>query len=388
MVHASWNPIETKPQEQAVSHTTHGSCPLFENIGASLAILSLDGSWLDVNKSLCTLMGFSRRELLARRYEDFFHAADPQSIADSRRALLAGQLSSYSTIRTAVSCDGRALRFRCIVSLVRDEATGKPLYMVQVMDEISELVATEEALRAAQSVRDELGRLMTNAQDHQRSQIARELHDDIGQSLAVLKAQLAREGFFSPDAHRDARASFGQFAVKVQLVADKVRLLSHQLHSPELEYLGLVVAIKSHCIECAHEFQIPIDCSCDDIYGPVDPAVSLALFRVLQEALHNIVKHSNCTQVAVHLAASGPNLLLTIQDNGKGFAVEDSRKMGGVGLISMRERMHLAGGALEIVSIAGQGTTLHASASITGKQPPLQSYIPAAGPATGHSLAK
>lgn len=388
MLRAGCNPMEKEPQELAACHPTQGSCPLFENIGASLAILSLDGTWLDVNKSLCNLMGYSRQELLAGRYEDYFRAVDPASVADSRHCLLAGQLSSYSTVRTAVDRGGRNLRFRCIVSLVRDNATGEPLYMVQVMDEISELVATEEALRTAQNVRDELGRLMTNAQDHQRSQIARELHDDIGQSLAVLKAQLAREGYFSPDAHRDSRASFEQFAGKVQLVADKVRLLSHQLHSPELEYLGLVVAIKSHCIECAHEFQVPIECSCDDIYGPIDPAVSLALFRVLQEALHNIIKHSSCTRVAVTLAVSGPSLLLTIQDNGRGFNVEDSQRMGGVGLISMRERMHLAGGALEILSAAGHGTTLHASASIAGKQPQSVPYAASGMPFAGQPLIK
>jgi signal transduction histidine kinase len=333
-------------------------------------------------------MGRSREELLSSRYDDYFHAVDPIAANGLRHSLLAGQLSSYSSIRTAVSRSGRNLRFRCIVSLVRDDATSKPLYMVQVMDEISDQVATAEALRAAQAVRDELGRLMTNAEDHQRSQIARELHDDIGQSLAVLKAQLTREGFFSPDAHRDARASFEQFAGKVQLVADKVRLLSHQLHSPELEYLGLVVAIKSHCIECAHEFQIPIDCSCDEISASVDAAVSLALFRVLQEALHNIVKHSSCTRVAVSLAASGSNLLLTIEDNGKGFDVENMQKSGGVGLISMRERMHLAGGALEIASIPGHGTTLHVRVSVDGKAARHETYNSPEATSNGHRLTR
>jgi PAS domain S-box-containing protein len=382
------NSTSSDPQQLLVCHSLQGLCPLFENIGASLAILSLDGMWLDVNKSLCDLMCYSRSELLAVRYEDYFHAVDPESMRESRRNLLAGKLSSYSTVRTAVSRSGRALRFRCIVSLVRDEATGEPLYLVQVMDEISDQVATEEALRAAQNVRDELGRLMTNAQDHQRSQIARELHDDIGQSLAVLKAQLAREGFFPPDAHRDARASFAQFACKVQLVADKVRLLSHQLHSPELEYLGLVVAIKGHCIECAHEFQVPIDCACDEIRLPIDGSVSLALFRVLQEALHNVVKHSNCTHIAVNLTSAGQNLLLTIQDNGKGFDIEDMQRLGGVGLISMRERMHLAGGSLEILSAPGDGTTLHATASIRGKQPFAGSYIAPEATTNGRQLAK
>ena len=382
------NPIATEPQQTAACHPTQGRCPLFENIGASLAILSLDGAWLDVNNSLCYLMGRSREELLSSRYDDYFHAVDPIAANGLRHSLLAGQLSSYSSIRTAVSRSGRNLRFRCIVSLVRDDATSKPLYMVQVMDEISDQVATAEALRAAQAVRDELGRLMTNAEDHQRSQIARELHDDIGQSLAVLKAQLTREGFFSPDAHRDARASFEQFAGKVQLVADKVRLLSHQLHSPELEYLGLVVAIKSHCIECAHEFQIPIDCSCDEISASVDAAVSLALFRVLQEALHNIVKHSSCTRVAVSLAASGSNLLLTIEDNGKGFDVENMQKSGGVGLISMRERMHLAGGALEIASIPGHGTTLHVRVSVDGKAARHETYNSPEATSNGHRLTR
>lgn len=359
-----------------VCQPTHRVFRVFETLGAGVVLMTLDGHWVDVNSKVCELMGYSREELLARRFEDLFPSVDPFVAAESRRRLLAGILTSYTTLRTAPSRAGKDLWFRCVVSLVRDEDSGENEYLVQVMDDISELVTAKEELRKSLEVREELGRVMIGAQDQDRSQIARELHDDIGQSLAILKAQLSRHDPLL--GVQDERAMLDRFARKVQLVADKVRQLSHNLHSPELEFLGLTVAIESHCTECAEEFGTPVECRCTVLADRVDGAVSLALVRVLQESLHNMVKYSSASRVWVTLTVTGDKLLLTIRDNGVGFDADERFKSGGLGLVSMRERMHLAGGTLEIDSAIGAGTTLRASAPIAGAKRAATALVPKA----------
>jgi PAS domain S-box-containing protein len=361
-----------------VCQPTHSIFRVFETLGAGVVLMTLDGHWVDINNKVCEQMGYSREELLGKRFEDLFHAVDPFVVAENRRRLLAGILTSYSTVRTATSRAGKDLCFRCVVSMVRDEDSEENEYLVQVMDEISELVTVKEELRKSLEVREELGRVMIGAQDQDRSQIARELHDDIGQSLAILKAQLSRHDPLL--GVQDERAMLNRFASKVQLVADKVRHLSHNLYSPELEFLGLTVALESHCSECAEEFGIPVECRCNPVVDRVDGAVSLALVRVLQESLHNMVKYSSATRVWVSLTVIGDRLLLTVRDNGVGFNAIERYKSGGLGLISMRERMHLAGGTLEIESEVGAGTTLKASAPIAGGKRTLMAPVPIAEP--------
>lgn len=213
-------------------------------------------------------------------------------------------------------------------------------------------------------LRDELRRRVMNAQDAERTRIARELHDDIGQSLAILKIQLLRAGTPKADKSGEMHPELTALAATVQAIAQKVSNLSHQLHSPELEFLGLPIAVKSQCRECSDHYHIPVTCICTGLFENLNGMVGLSFLRVVQEALHNAAKYSRAKKIKVDLVCAEKQITLAISDNGVGFDVERSREGIGLGLISMRERMQLIGGDFEVLSQPGAGTTVKARAPI------------------------
>jgi signal transduction histidine kinase len=227
-----------------------------------------------------------------------------------------------------------------------------------------EIASLKQKLQDAVSARDELSQRMTNAQEADRTRIARELHDDIGQSLAILKIQILRAGHPVSGHPAQRHASLKDLVRDLETIILKVSRISHDLHSSELEFLGLAVAVQAQCDQCSVQMRIPVHCSCNQVGKRLDGLIALAFLRVLQEALHNVVKHSRATTITVELTELDSELILDVFDDGVGFDVESSKLAAGLGLISMRERMHLIGGEFEIRSSPGHGTKVRAHAPI------------------------
>ena len=341
----------------------------FEHLAASVAQLTLDGRLLSANEQMCEVIGQQERDLLEKNLSEFFLAEE--SWPEYKRGLdrlIAGEVPRYSTNMSVVRSSGQPVWMDMVFSLVRDDVTKEPRSLTAVAKDISFLKRAEQDLRDAEVVRDELSRRMMNAQEADRTSIARELHDDIGQSLAVLKIQMLRAGQPVSGHPEMVHASLKDLSVKLEKIINKVSRLSHNLHSSELELLGLAVAVKGHCRECSEQTGIPIHCSCDHLEEKLDGMIALAFLRVLQEGLHNTMKHSCAKSIEVRLTCSDNDLSLEIQDDGVGFDVETARLAAGLGLISMRERIHLIGGEFQIWSGPGQGTRIMARAPIV-KQP-------------------
>jgi signal transduction histidine kinase len=182
-----------------------------------------------------------------------------------------------------------------------------------------------------------------------------------------LKIQMLRAGQPISGHPEMTHASLKDLSVKLEKIINKVSRLSHDLHSSELELLGLAVAVKGHCRECSEQLGIPVDCSCDHLQEKLDGMIALAFLRVLQEGMHNAMKHSRAKSITVRLTCSDHDLGLEINDDGVGFDVEGARLAAGLGLISMRERIHLIGGKFEIWSNPGQGTRITVRAPIVNK---------------------
>jgi signal transduction histidine kinase len=146
---------------------------------------------------------------------------------------------------------------------------------------------------------------MTNAQEADRSRIARELHDDIGQGLAVLKNLDVTNwpASFGPSCR--LHPSIRDLVVKLDAISRKVSDLSHNLHSTKLESLGLAVAAQAQCRERSSQLRLPISCTCSEIQERLDGMVALAFLRMVQEALHNILKHSRATNTVARLTGFG-----------------------------------------------------------------------------------
>jgi PAS domain S-box-containing protein len=201
---------------------------------------------------------------------------------------------------------------------------------------------------------------LIEAQEQERRRIARELHDDIGQRLALLGIELAQlqQSSSNPSA-------FPGHIVKLQQqtseIAADVQSLSHELHSSKLQYLGLAAALKGFCQEFSEQQKVEVAFKTHDLPAPLPPDISLCFFRVLQEALHNAAKHSGVRHFEVRFWGTPDEIHLTISDSGVGFNIEATKASRGLGLISMQERLKLLNGTLAIESQLQRGTTIRAS---------------------------
>jgi PAS domain S-box-containing protein len=208
-----------------------------------------------------------------------------------------------------------------------------------------------------------VSRKLIEAQEQERSRIARELHDDINQRLALVAIGLEQVEQLEQSPNGQA-AEFSnrihELVERISEIGSEVQAISHRLHSSKLEYLGIVSAARSFCKEFGEQQKVDIAFSHDDIPRTVPQETSLCLFRVLQEALQNAVKHSGVRHFDVALRAAPDAIQLTVSDSGSGFDLEEGMKASGLGLISMVERLKLVDGLLSIDSQPDIGTTIHA----------------------------
>ena len=213
-----------------------------------------------------------------------------------------------------------------------------------------------------------VGRRLIEAHEEERTWIARELHDDINQRIALLSVNLEQWAQHPPSSGVEVSNHIGNVLQDLSDLAKDIQALSHRLHSSKLEYLGLVVAAKGFCRELSEQKHVEIDFIHEGIPGSLPKEISLCLFRVLQEALQNAVKHSGARQFRVELRAASGEIQLTVNDQGVGFDRQNAVNRHGLGLVSMQERTHLVGGEFSIQSEAGRGTTISARVPLEVKK--------------------
>jgi PAS domain S-box-containing protein len=238
----------------------------------------------------------------------------------------------------------------------------------------SAIDVTEQKL-AQEALEGVSGRLI-EAQEKERSRIARELHDDICQRLALLSLELEQAIQRSDSAKSDGRWP----AIQLQCteIAGDVQVLSHELHSSKLDYLGLKSAAASFCHEFSKQHGVAVDFEAGELPGHLSREISLCLFRIVQEALHNGVKHSGASRFRVCLIATPDRINLEIGDAGIGFDVDRAMKGNGLGLVSMQERIHVVNGSFSIESKPNRGTIIRAAVPLNTKRNSLSAAAGAA----------
>lgn len=219
-----------------------------------------------------------------------------------------------------------------------------------------------EARESERALRELSGRLITS-QEEERRRVARELHDNIGQELALLAAQSQRVESGVSQQENTLHLDVHEIYKRVKEIATKVSKLSHRLHSSELDFLGLGIAVDRLCRDFSSQYGIDADYVVKNVPPDLDRSIALCFYRVTQEALQNVAKHSHAKLVRVQLSAEAGELTLIIQDDGIGFDPEKARFQSGLGLISMRERMNVIGGQCTISSKMGTGTEVQAVVS-------------------------
>ena len=198
------------------------------------------------------------------------------------------------------------------------------------------------------------------AQDEERKRIAREIHDDYSQRIALLAIDLEELAENVGDSSAEASQKVQELLNRVGELSSDLHALSHRLHSSTLESLGLVAGVKAFCEEFSDQHHIEVDFASENVPHGIPGDSALCIFRIAQEALRNVKKHSGANSVVVRLEWSGDRLHLSVSDLGKGFDSNKPSAEQGIGIRSMEERLRLLGGQLEIHSLLMEGTRIDA----------------------------
>ena len=243
------------------------------------------------------------------------------------------------------------IRWIAVEGRVERDRTGQPVEVRGVMLDVSR---RKEAELAALQLSGQL----INAQELERSRLAFELHDDLNQRLALLAVELEMFGNKPPAVGSAITGRMQAFSAQVKKLSSAVHRLAHELHPAKLEQLGLVPAVRGFCRElgAAHEFDIKFESR--DVPRRLPEDIALCLYRVIQEGLQNVLKHSGAKAAEVELTANEKEVCLIVSDRGRGFDASRTIYRSSLGLISMRERVRLVHGRLSIQSRSGAGTRI------------------------------
>ncbi len=220
---------------------------------------------------------------------------------------------------------------------------------------------------AERALQDLSGRLI-GAQEEERGRIARELHDDLNQRIALLSVQLEQLAQKPPESSVQLRRSMRELWQQTKDLSSEIHNLSHRLWPSQLKHVGIVVAVRRLGKDLSRQQGIQVEFSHGKIPRSVAEDVALCLYRIVQEALHNVVKHTESESAQVELYADSGAIKLRIADSGGGFDLEAVRGRGGLGRANVRDRVRLVGGEISIQSKPAKGTQLEVSVPIAPKR--------------------
>lgn len=245
-----------------------------------------------------------------------------------------------------------------IFEVIAHSAIGLGLVSWFFEEERDKALAASNALGASHTrIRDLAGKLIV-AQEEERKYIARELHDDFNQQVASLAIGLGKLESQLADASEPVRRQVEKLEARTTQLCDRIRRLSHELHSSTLEHVGLGPALKLYCAELSENEEVAVSFTAAEDLGAVPADAAQCLYRVAQESLRNFVKHSGASSAEVKLSRSNGSVELRVTDAGRGFERETVTARRGLGLVSMEERIRLLDGSLQINTHPARGTEL------------------------------
>ena len=220
------------------------------------------------------------------------------------------------------------------------------------------LLFKQKQLRISRKAEEQLSGMLINAQETERRRLAGEIHDDFSQRLAVLALGLGTAAEIVPESPQEANRQLQELSTEVSKISGDLHTLSHSLYSSTLESLGLAPGVSAFCKEFSAQQGIKIDFTHDHIPRSVNPDVALCVFRIVQEGLRNVKKHSGASSAQVRLQVVDSRIHLLVSDQGAGFNPKELKMGEGLGVRSMEGRARLLGGRFEIRSKAGMGTII------------------------------
>jgi PAS domain S-box-containing protein len=320
-----------------------------KHVPAAVAMLDRDMRYLQVSDRWCADFARDSSQVLGRSHYEVFPDI-PDGWKEVHRRALAGETLRAEEDRWERQGGTTWLRWE-----IRpwQNPDGTPGGILIFSEDITDSKHAEQALL-------DMSRKLVEAHEQERTRIGRDLHDDVVQRLALLAIELEAIQTDLPDSVADLGRRISDLRNQTTQITSDVQLLSHELHSSKLDYLGIVGAAKNFCKEFGERNKVEIAFQSHDVPGDLPAELSLSLFRVLQEAIRNAMKHSGVKRFEVCLWRSTAEIHLTVSDLGAGFDAEAAKKGTGLGLTSMQERLRLVHGEFSINSQPNGGTTIHA----------------------------
>jgi PAS domain S-box-containing protein len=312
-----------------------------------------DGRFVFVNDRFATMHGYTTEELLGMEYKALIHPDYREVIAERVAKRLKGEVVPYHYEVQRLKKDGETIWCEMIVAAI--EYRGKPAIMGNIVN-ITKRKQAEEHVRT-------LTQQLMKAQENERQRIARYLHDNVAQDLSLLR--IGWETLFDgrPSVSVNIRQKLLELSKILKRSIAAVRDIAYDLHPPGLDQLGLVRTVYQYCEEFAEKNRIKINffaAGMDDLSISFDTEINL--YRIIQEALWNTKKHADAVSVTLKIVASFPHIILRIEDDGKGFDINDRMvsavKEKCLGLRSMEERVGLLNGKMKIQSRPTEGTKI------------------------------
>lgn len=341
---------ERKRAELALRESEERYRELFENAKDAIYVHDLDGNYIRINRAAEELSGYSREEIVGHNFTEFLPKEHIKLVRQSFCSKLA-RVGETSYEVDVIAKDGRR---------VPVEVSSRAIYENGVLVGVQGMARDITERKLAQDALQLFSRQLIEAQEDERRRISRELHDQIGQILTAVKMNLYTVQQFCNTS--DAGSYVKDNIVAVDEALRLVRDLSVDLRPPVLDDLGLATALRWYVDRYLNRTGLNVEVIIDlpDPNERFLRELETACFRIAQEALSNIARHAQASQVQVQLAKEGNVLLLTVKDDGVGFDIENLRKRAPraatLGLVSMQERAHAAGGTIEIDSRRSRGT--------------------------------
>jgi len=347
-----------------------------------MAITSPEKGCIEVNDAICKILGYDRSELLNMTWAKITHPDDLPVDAAKFERVLAKEIDGYTLDKRWIRKDGQVIHSTISVKCVRREDGAVDYFVVMLQDitarrqieealakshanlerreadRTEQLTVINEELRNKETELQLLTARLIEMQEMENKHLARELHDDFSQKLAVLGMEIAAVA--QRESSLEMRGRLLEFTAQIGTLAKDIHRISRQLHSAILDDLGLAAALRNECGGFSEQHGVPVEFDPGDVPPVVPGDISLCFYRVAQECLRNIAKHANTTRARVALRKVRNELAMEITDSGDGFDPQAIKGRGGLGLISMEERVRIVRGTLSIWSQPRKGTVVKA----------------------------
>lgn len=348
---------ERQSAEQALDISERRFRAIFESTTLGIKVLDLDGNILQTNPAFQRMMGYTETELLGRHFLNFVHAGDVERASKLFHGLKMSGIPFFRFEHRTIHKDQSILWVKTIFSVVkRGGGENNVAFVVGILENITEQKRIELEM-------SELNSRLQNSMELERLRLAQELHDNPMQALysAIYRIEELRA-----KADSELRTALEKVSTDIKGVLQGLRATAKELRPPTIFNFGLENAIRSHTDDFEEKHpDVKITLSLAHDRQLLPEKVRLALFRVFQQSLTNVLRHSDATEVQVRFSFDAEEARLEISDNGKGFAVPSNWiefvRQGHYGLAGAAERVHALGGTFEVESRSGNSTVVRAT---------------------------